>query len=113
MFGDIPTPVALLFAGYIIGTGYIAFLSFYEGRFYKIPSFDKFIISLVFGSLAFSSMLLILNINVNFQDSDSLANFLKVSPIYFFIGVFLARMFLRIWDFILDNALTKKTRISI
>ena len=100
---EIPTPIALLFAGYIIGAGYLAFLSIYRSEeFLKINPFDKFLISLIFGMLSFSIVIGMFQIDIDFSDNNSILSFIKSSPIIFVINVFIARVLMYLWNYVND-----------
>jgi len=106
MIPEIPTPIALLLGGYIIGSGYLAYLSFIgERKFNEVNSFDKFIVSLTFGTVAFSLIIGVFNININFSDENSLVSFVKRSPFIFILNIFIARILMSIWVYFQENIL--------
>jgi len=100
IFEEIPTPIALLFAGYIIGAGYIALISFTKGYIEELDYFDKFMLSLTFGVLAFTLVIGFFDISIDFNDASSVASFVKVSPLIFLFNVFIAVGLMRVWLFI-------------
>lgn len=108
MIEEIPAPISLLFAGYVIGAGYLALRSFMGmDKFHKLENFDKFMLSTIFGILAFTLIILIFNIPINLTDNNSLASFLKGSPILFLFNIVIARILMSIWIFFQNNVFTK------
>lgn len=104
MIPDIPAPIALLLGGYIIGSGYLAYLSFVGNeKFERVNPFDKLIVSLTFGTLAFSLVVGISQINISFGDEGSLISFIKISPFLFFFNILIARILMTFWVFIQEN----------
>lgn len=101
MIEDIPTPIVLIFGGYILGAGYLALLSFVGDLSFKnLESFDKFMLSLVFGVLSFSLLWVVFGLNVNFADLNSNIDLLKSYSFFFLIQVFFARVLITMWVFI-------------
>ncbi len=106
MIEEIPTPIALLFAGYILGVGYLALLSFFDEKEYKeIRDFDKFMLSLTFGVFSFMVVIGLLNINLNLNDDNSLISFMRASPIVFIINVIVARYLMKMWKLFSEKIL--------
>jgi|SRR3989344_2076758 len=97
---DIPTPITLLFGGYVIGAGYLALLSFFHEGVKEMSEFDKLMFSLVFGMLGFMLVINAFQINVNFTDVDSITRFFGVSSLFvFFVNVYVSRTLMQIWGF--------------
>ncbi len=92
----IPSPIALLFGAYIIGSGYLALISLIKEGF-KMEAFDKFMYALTFGTLAFSLSITLFKPNIDFSDSSSIVSFLISSPIIFFLNVMFAILLIKIW----------------
>ena len=104
---DFPTPLSLLFGGYIIGAGYLAFISYMNEEYSKIDSFDKLMISLVFGFLGFTIIIGIFGINIDLANNQSILNFLKASPIIFLFNVIVSKFLMEVWEYIHNEILSK------
>ena len=109
---DIPAPLALLFGGYILGAGYLALLSYFKDDYSKLDSFDKFMISLTFGVFSFIITASMLNIRLDFMDTQSINEFFKAFPLVFIINVFVARLLMEAWKYIQNNILNRKEDIN-
>ncbi len=96
---DIPTPITLLFAGYVIGAGYLAMLSLFKEEVGNMKEFDKLMLSLVFGMLGFMLVISAFQITIDFNDVNSITNFLGSSIIVFFINVYISRTLMQLWGF--------------
>jgi hypothetical protein len=107
MIENLPAPIALIFGGYVLGVGYLALLSFLgEKNFIELDNLDKLIISLVFGVLSFSFILIIFGIKMDFENSLAISEILRMSPLLFIINIFFARILLSIWVFMQHNIFT-------
>src|SRR3989344_913382 len=100
---EIPSPIALLFAGFILGSCYLALMSLFKEGFSEVQSFDKLMLSLTFGMLAFVITISMFKVNVNFSDMDSVSLFLSGSPMIFLINIFIARVLMQMWNYIQNN----------
>ncbi len=97
MIEEIPTPIALLFSAYIIGSGYLTLNSMMKNKFEMLRDFDKFILSLTFGSLGFALSIALLQIDINLTNSANIIEFIKFSPLYFFFNIIFTRIIFLFW----------------
>lgn len=88
---DIPTPTALVFAGFILGSGYMAIIYLTPRKYFfskdGLKNFDKLMLSLVLGMFSFFSLLYILNLNFDLNNAEQFGQFLKILPLLFILNI--------------------------